>query len=235
MATDGRAITRRRLLVAGAAGAAAAGATTVAVLRRRRGRRDPFAGFVTLRTDSRAGPRGAVAVVGDSLTFERLSDLVDRLRAAGFGPVRVDGRPGRRCVQEVAMSTSGLQAVRSAADAVDPRWWVLALGTNDLPDSPPDGIAPLVERVLAATGTTPVVWVNLWVLGDASSSAAAFNAGVAAACGARPATTVADWAAAAGPHPEWFMADGLHNTPEGALARNAFVVDRLVAVADASP
>ncbi len=228
-------MTRRRLLVAGAATAAAAGATTAAVLRRRRGRRDPFAGFVSLRTDATAGPRGAVAVVGDSLTFERLSDLVDRLRAAGFGPVRVDGRPGRRCVQEVAMSTSGLQAVRAARDAGDPRWWVLALGTNDVPDSPADGAAALVDRVLAAAGSAPVLWVNLWILGDASSDTVAFNAGIAAACAARPGTDVADWAAAAGPHPEWFVTDGLHNTPEGALARNAFVVERLVAVADASP
>lgn len=228
-------MTRRRVLAAGAVTIAAAGATTVAVVRRRRGRRDPFAGFVTLRTDPTAGPRGAVTVVGDSLTFERLSDLVDRLRAAGFGPVRVDGRPGRRCVQEVAMSTSGLQAVRSARDVGDPRWWVLALGTNDVPDTPPDGAAALAGRVLAGAGGAPVVWVNLWVLGDASSDAVAFNAGIAAACAARPGATVADWAAEAGPHPEWFTADGLHNTTDGALARNAFVVDRLVAVADASP
>lgn len=231
-------MTRRRLLAVGAAATATAVAGTtavvVAVAHRWRGRRDPFAGFVTLRTDPAPGGRGAVAVVGDSLTFERLDDLVSRLRAAGFGPVRVDGRPGRRLVREVAMSTSGVQAVRAARAAGEPRWWVLALGTNDLDDTAPDRVAELVGEVLTAAGPMPVVWVDVWVTGDASSDAAAFNAGVVAASAARPGTAVADWSAAAAPHPEWFGPDGLHNTPDGALARNAFVVERLVAAADAA-
>jgi hypothetical protein len=79
------------------------------------------------------------------------------------------------------------------------------------------------------------VWVNLWLAGDASSDAVAANAGIATACAARRGTTVADWAAEAAPHPGWFAADGIHNTPEGALARNAFVVASLLAAADAAP
>lgn len=226
MATDGRFLSRRRVLVGGAAGLIGAGGAAALLVRRRR--RDPFAGFVTVRTDPAAGPRGAVAVVGDSLTFERLDDLVGQLRAAGFGPVRVDGRPGRRCVEAIGMATSGLDAVAAARAVGEPRRWLVALGTNDVLFAPGDDMAARVRRVLDATGDAPVAWANLWLTSDRAPAAVAFNGAVVRACAARPGATVVDWAGEAAPHPEWFVGDGIHNTGEGALARNRFLVARLV-------
>lgn len=225
-------LTRRRVLIAGGAGLVGAGGTATLLLRRRR-RRDPFAGLQTVRTDGAAGPRGSLVVVGDSLTFERLADLVTRLRAAGFGPVRVDGRPGRRCVTEVSMATSGLQAVAAAQAVGEPRRWLISLGTNDVVFDPGDDAVDRVAQVLRAVGPAPVAWVNLHLTGDLATRVPPFNAAIAQACASQPGATVVDWAAEAAAHPEWFVGDGIHNTPDGALARNAFLVDRLVALDDA--
>ena len=179
----------------------------------------------SLRTDDARGARGGIVVVGDSLTFERIDDLVALLRAAGFGPIRADGRPGRRCAVDVAMASSGVRVVADArAAGAAPTLWLVALGQNDTDLLTGADAERAVVAVLDAIGSEPTVWVNLWTIGE-SSRWSAFNAAVAAATASRPHVRIADWAAVAADRPEWFVADGLHNTPEGAAARNRFLVE----------
>jgi hypothetical protein len=221
-----RRIGRRTIVAAGVASAAtgaAAGTIGWRVWRRRQRATLPW--IRSLRTDASIGPRGGIVVVGDSLTFERIDDLVALLRGAGFGPIRADGRPGRRCAVDVAMATSGVRVVADArAAGAAPRLWLVALGQNDTDRLAGADAERAVAAVLDAIGPEPTVWVNLWTVGDPARWSA-FNAAIAAAAASRPNVRIADWPAVAADHPEWFVADGLHNTPDGAAARNRFLVE----------
>jgi hypothetical protein len=194
----------------------------------RRRDRDPFAGIVSERRVAGAGPRGALGVVGDSLTFERIDDLVAQLREAGWGPIRADGRPGRRCTVDVAMAQSGRSVVRRwRTDGFHPAVWLVALGQNDTESVADEADARrIVAAVLDEIGDTPTVWVDVWTVGE-TSRWALVGAAIAAEAAARPHVRVAGWASVASAHPEWFVADGIHNTPEGARERNRFLVASL--------
>ena len=213
-------------MVAGVASAAAgAAAGTVGWRAWRRRQRATLPWIRSLRTEELRGARGGIVVVGDSLTFERIDDLVALVRGAGFGPIRADGRPGRRCAVDVAMATSGVRVVADAwAAGATPALWLVALGQNDTDLLAGADAERAVAAVLDAIGPEPTVWVNIWTVGDPSRWSA-FNAAIAAAAASRPHVRIADWAAVAADHPEWFVADGLHNTPDGAAARNRFLVE----------
>jgi len=212
-----------------ATGVSAAVAVTAVAVARRWWRRTRRPDLRSLRTSARGGPRGPVCVIGDSLTFERIDDLMDALTAAGFGPVRVDARPGRRCVRDVPMARSGVRAVTRARQAMDPATrWLVALGQNDADDTAPGAGHALVAGVLDAIGPAAVVWLDVVTVPPAASPAA-FGAAIVEACGARAGVRVARWSAVAAGRTAWFAADGIHHTPEGTAARNRFIVEQLVA------
>lgn len=176
--------------------------------------------------ESTAGPAGSLAIIGDSLTIGYWGGLDDALRAAGFGPFRMEARSARRTIVPIEGSTSGIDAVRHVrSDGFDARVWVVALGTNDVnptsgkPGEPDRTILAMLDEI--GPGHV-VVWVNVHA-GRSSANAAAFNARLAAIAAERPGMWVADWASLAAVHPEWMRDDGVHNTAQGAVQRNRFV------------
>lgn len=176
--------------------------------------------------ETTAGPAGSLAIVGDSLTIGYWGGLDDALRAAGFGPFRMEARSARRTIVPIDGSTSGIDAVRHVRnDGFDARVWVVALGTNDVnptsgkPGEPDRTILAMLDEI--GPGHV-VVWVNVHA-GRSSANAAAFNARLAAIAAERPGMQVADWASLAAAHPEWMREDGVHNTAQGAVQRNRFV------------
>lgn len=173
-----------------------------------------------------AGPAGSLAIIGDSLTIGYWAGLDDDLRAAGFGPFRMEARSARRTIVPLDGSTSGIDAVRHVRnDGFDARVWVVALGTNDVnltagrPGEPDRTIVAMLDEI--GPGHV-VVWVNVHA-GRSSVNAAAFNARLAAIAAQRPGMWVADWASLAATRPEWMRDDGVHNTATGAVQRNRFV------------
>ena len=187
-------------------------------------RRDPVA----------SAPR--VAVVGDSLTMQASWAIDDRLGGDGW-LVAVSGRNGATIGDQYdqLISYTGFDG----ADVL-----VAALGTNnayyvtvdddrrlsraatideldravhDILQGPPQRTWEVSVRCL--------VWVN--VRDDTSglqldAQAPALNAEIAARAAAEREAgrqmLVADWAARSRDHDEWFVADGVHLTPEGQRA-----------------
>ena len=194
--------------------------------RRRQRRRQP--GVDPLCVEPAAGARGPVCVIGDSLTYAGRAALVGDLVAAGFGPVRVDARPARRCVRDAPLS--GVRAAALARRCVPASTrWLVALGQNDADRATPVAAARCVTRVLDAIGpAAAVTWLDLVTVPPATSPAV-FDAAIATVCAASPCLRVAPWSATAAGSSEWFTADGIHNTAAGVAARNGFIVEHLAA------
>lgn len=118
---------------------------------------------------SAAGPKGPVAVVGDSLTFGSLNATMNRLIDAGFGPICIDGAVSRRVVVSGVVN-SGVQVITrlkngsSVWRAPDVRW-VVALGTNDARSSSAyvATYSNTIQKGVAAIGSTtnPILWVDV--------------------------------------------------------------------------
>lgn len=92
---------------------------------------------------------------------------------------------------------------------------VVAMGTNPGPNQP--GLAGQLDTMralLVERGATTVVWVTAT---DSAQRYGTVNSTIAAHAHLH-GDTLADWAAAAAPHPEWFAADGLHYRPAGQAA-----------------
>lgn len=177
--------------------------------------------------DATSRPAGSVAIVGDSLTVGYWAGLDDVVRTAGFGPFRLEARSARRTLVPIEGSTSGIDAVRHIRhDGFDARVWVVALGTNDInltsnsPGEPDRTINAMLDEI--GPGHL-IVWVNVHA-GRSSANAHVFNTRLAAVAAGRRDLYVADWSSLAQANPQWMREDGVHNTAEGAVQRNLFVV-----------
>jgi peptidoglycan/LPS O-acetylase OafA/YrhL len=115
--------------------------------------------------------------------------------------------------------------------------WVLALGTNDSANVyvyPGTDELERIERMMAAIGDQPVLWINVKSLVESGPYAAqnmlAWDAALLEACPAYPNMRVFDWASAV--KDAWFIDDGIHFTTPGYRARAHQIAD---ALADAFP
>jgi hypothetical protein len=182
----------------------------------------PAARAVTVTDDAR-GPKGAIAVVGDSLTAGLINDLGSRLGDVGFGGLRVDAVVSRRMTKSSSVS-SGVSAIRTARSAgFDPTNWMIALGTNDFYESS-SVMERMINDVMNEIGSgRQVIWVNVWMFAYPADSAR-FNTALARVDAQRSNLRVIDWASSARAHPNWFSGDGVHYTNEGLRNRNAAMV-----------
>lgn len=172
----------------------------------------------------RTGARGAVVVVGDSLTVAASEETMRGLIDAGFGPVCIDGQVSRRVsvytsnipsgVQEVARIKSSDQVWRSSTVR-----WVLALGTND-DRADTSAYAATIQKGRNAVGavTVPMYWIDIRTrLGDPSTNYEnQWNARLPG-----PNTVVIGWAAAVAPSPARYINgdDMIHLTAAGEVLR----------------
>lgn len=115
--------------------------------------------------------------------------------------------------------------------------WVLALGTNDTADVYVGGSVDQLERIermMAAVGDEPVLWVNVKSLETSGPYAAKhmreWDEALLEACPRYPNMRVYDWASDV--KDAWFIDDGIHFTTPGYRARARLIAD---ALADAFP
>jgi peptidoglycan/LPS O-acetylase OafA/YrhL len=115
--------------------------------------------------------------------------------------------------------------------------WVLALGTNDTADVFVGGSVDQLERIermMAAIGDEPVLWVNVKSLETngpyAAENMVDWDRALLEACPRYPNMRVYDWAADV--RNAWFIDDGIHFTTPGYRARAHLIAD---ALADAFP
>ena len=168
-----------------------------------------------------AGPKGPIAVVGDSLTWGSASETARSLRSNGWGPICVDGTISRTVQFGNAAVPDGLDAV-ARIKASDPIWadptitWVVALGTNDVGFSRGNQQRSdeYIGNMVRAIGGASVSWMNVrtaragWQWQEAVFDASIANAGVG----------VIDWHSASNGQ-RWFAGDLVHLNRAGNRAR----------------
>jgi hypothetical protein len=156
--------------------------------------------------------------VPDSITYV---PAARRVLTRGLA-VRLDLRVCRRlwtpsCVFQGQMPPSALEAVRALGQRLG-SVLVVDVGYNEGPVGYGEGI----DRLMAAAraqGATGVVWVTLR---ETRLLYRQTNAVIRRAARRWPNLSVADWNAFSSGH-SWFAGDGLHLTPNGAIALAAFL------------
>lgn len=175
------------------------------------------------------GPQGPkVAVAGDSITRSSSDELDTELAAKYRFLSGIDG---------IDLADGRSQLVEPVAGTT-PSVIVLELGINSARESWDSSDLPHLEAVLAAVKATPcVIWVTPTALtpsyydhlgqGTLASRIAQFQASLAKRLPKYPNIHRADFGALELQHPEWFVADRLHLTPEGQAAYASYVADQI--------
>ena len=172
----------------------------------------------------RPGLRGAVALVGDSLTVAASEETMRGLIDAGFGPVCIDGQVARRTSVATNEIPSGVQEVARIKSS-DPVWrlstvrWVLALGTNDARGTISTYAATIQKgRNAVGTVTVPMYWIDVRTrLGEPNTNYEnQWNARLPG-----PNTVIIGWAAAVAPSASLYInsVDMIHLTAAGEVLR----------------
>lgn len=115
-----------------------------------------------------SGRRGALAVMGDSLTWQTMNGTMNRLIDAGYGPICADGAVFRATTIVVLKVNSGVNAInrlRSLQFRAAPTVrWVISIGTNDTGTATTvSAQRSRIDAVMAAVGGTSrsALWMNV--------------------------------------------------------------------------
>lgn len=180
----------------------------------------------SLHVDRVVRASGAVAVVGDSLTYSYWSALPGSFVAQQWGPFALEARSARRTLVTTSIATSGVDGIRRIrATGFDPVTWIIALGTNDMNITykNPRATDELIDALMAELGSGHrVIWVNVYAR-DFPAQTRAFNDALTLATRRHGNLAIADWYGLVMAHPNWIGSDGIHPTLEGAEARNGWV------------
>jgi hypothetical protein len=169
-------------------------------------------GAVTTTTAHDA--RGAIGLIGDSLSAQATAQEIAGLERAGWSPVVHNALGGRRTTPDpdTEPSFSGLAALEEIrAKGSNPHTWIIELGTNDVSVAGNDAVElrRRIDLMLDAIGPEhQVVWVNVHNGLDLPASAT-FNAVLAQVARERGNVVVADWATEA-TKPGNLLPDGIH-------------------------
>jgi hypothetical protein len=168
--------------------------------------------------------------IGDSLTVGMTSagqipDPAERLdsqyRAVGVADVRTDGGVGRTIHEVSNGQQPGVEIARQARANGYKGCWVVELGTNDVAllaqMQTTVGPRQRIDEMMAIIGDEPAMWlttVTQVAEGDYdSANMEAWNSILRDAKKSYPNMLVYDWASVA--RSNWFVDDGIHNTPTG--------------------
>ncbi|HJU47269.1 MAG TPA: GDSL-type esterase/lipase family protein [Gaiellaceae bacterium] len=176
-------------------------------------------------------PRPRVTLIGDSIAAG-IAYVPDarRLLARGID-LRLDVRVCRRLVGESCpydgqRPPNVLDTVAATGTALG-RVVVIDVGYNDYAEEYPQGIDD-VMRSLTAAGVRTVVWVTLR---EKHSMYPPINAAIRRAARRWRQIVVLDWNAYSRGRPAWFVGDGLHLNPRGALGLAKLIRPAVVASA----
>lgn len=173
-----------------------------------------------------------VAIIGDSLTAEMLPILYAAMTEAGVTTRNLYtwGVGGKQLTADDVTGRDTLSNMRDARTMLgDVDLWLIALGTNNTPDT--DAVVnTALDAVLGATNGKPVHWVNVTYKTTPSATATRINKLITAKVTA-PNRAVADWDAwvhnGRNESGLWVSADDTHMTPAGYALRAAFYADLL--------
>lgn len=157
-----------------------------------------------------------------------LPDPGQRLDAqlAGVGATsqHLEISAARSIVETLSDEANGEEVARQLVKEGFRGCWVIALGNNDTANvsmGAQVGRMDRIERMMAAIGNQPVLWVNMrTLLGSGPYSEAnmeLWDDTLIQACAKYPNMRVFDWASMV--NDDWFISDGVHFTSEGYAQR----------------
>ena len=214
-------LTRRQLLIA--AGSLPAAAVLFDV--------DEADARPIVLTDAAARNWGPVMQIGDSTSGGYVSGLKRVLKSKNVGPYRCDIQGARSMYRPSKRFPSAIDAVRNArAEGFDPPAYLLALGSNDLwvVKRKRNSAPKMIDAILTEIGPDRTVgFLTLYTVH--TSSAPTFNAALRDAIKRWPNLHIMDWAALAKRNQHWHNKGGVHYTMKGAMARNRYLADAMIA------
>ncbi len=182
-----------------------------------------------------AGRLGALAVMGDSLTWQTLKGTMNQLVDAGFGPICIDSAVYRNISVTVLKVNSGVDATNRlrthsfwAAPTVR---WVVAMGSNDVgAASTSVAMQARIDAELWAIGPNArtVLWMNVRTRRSTYQTVETrFDQTLAAT----PNVVPIDWSSFVSPNPALYIlsADLVHLTATGIAWRPVLLTNALVA------
>jgi lysophospholipase L1-like esterase len=164
-------------------------------------------------------------IVGDSLTGGNASYIRSALQSNGLANVRVEGLSGRKIAETFRIRgvvDSGIARIRTLrAAGVQPRLWVIQLGTNDLHavarcgcTDPVRFAGALIDELRAELGPdTPTAWVTVMNRADYGVTNS-FNEALRRRAAVDPYFRLIDWAGLSLMQPSWFL-DAVHKNMTG--------------------
>lgn len=179
-------------------------------------------------------------VVGDSLTGGNSSYIGPVLRSTGLSNLRLEGLSARRIAvsfQYLGYRDSGIERIRSLKDSgVQPKLWVIQLGTNDLGainncrcENPVFFAGALIDRLLAEIGPdTPTAWVTVLNRDDYRVSNT-FNEALRRRAAVNPYFRLIDWSTLSMEQPGWFI-DAVHPNTTGLVQFTAMYAREISAL-----
>ena len=209
-------------------------------------RTDSSGGAATLATSTSvsattvgpAAPRTSctsVVHVGDSTSVSLIdADLDAQYRRVGVTDPRLEISGGRSIVETLSGQTNAAEVAAGLKAAGYEGCWVLALGTTDTANVAVGGSvsrAERIDRMLAAIGDDPILWVNAKTLEPegawSNEQMLLWNQALVDAAARYPNITIYDWAAVV--QDAWFGEDRIHYTPTGSTERARLIADALLA------
>lgn len=175
--------------------------------------------------DGRDESISSVAMVGDSITVGATAELEVMFATAGLDVVALDAQEGRRITESSGDVRSGVEAATAISAGAAPDLWVIALGTNDVPQYDATEYGSVISALLTdVPPEAPLVWVDVHVEG-ARDAAGEFNTVLNELLAARGAAAVAPWSAVASS--DGTLRDGVHPSEAGNEEFAAVVGDAL--------
>ncbi len=180
---------------------------------------------------SAPGPRGPIAVVGDSLTYAVVEETAEALRDAGWGPICIDGTGSRTVASPSQRFPNGIKAI-DRIERSHAVWrsgsarWVISLGTNDVGVTlgSAEYSAELIDRAIdAIDDPRSTWWVDVRTLRKRPWPR--YENVWNSALRDEPRLDVISWVETAKGHPEYYAEDGIHQSHAGNAARVDMVVD----------
>lgn len=176
--------------------------------------------------DSNMGGLGDNSYYYDAFVDAGLSTRDTYFWGVGGKRIAVADLTGKTAANNIADATAWLGSIDT---------WVIALGTNDRPQSDSTINADIDTLLTAIGGTAKIIWIGLTSKATASTDDIRVNGLIQAKLTARGNAEFADWDThirgidgGANPSPYWLTTDSTHMTPLGYEVRSAFVADQLV-------
>jgi hypothetical protein len=190
--------------------------------------------------------RPNAVIVGDSITAFHIPVVAAAFERQGIPGIMIDAQPARQIQQSVTYEDefirSGILAITQLKNRlVDPRLWIIELGTNDIPaaigSERHEQVAAadnLINQVLDLLGPgAQIAWVTVSFRIFPGESDA-FNDAIRRRAAIDPRLTLIDWHALSVTHPDWF-ADAVHPNDRGASELSELYVRTVLELLDSPP